>query len=284
MKTIIDAVKELKGELNGAAGVCYPEDSYLFYALDGSHYIFDECKDTDGVYQYVCTRKEFLATVAECETNFGECDINTVSAYLIALCDGDTTELEPTKDLDKELDVDIDWSKTKYNFALVNSSADMVEFSEFKPVLTDDTECYTIKESVVLYYAGPWVITERHASKPTPIFTQEMADDDSFLPPVDMIVKHKGVKKIVIGELDCNNNLALKSLENELYSLGHIEDIEPLTPTITLDDGKAYQFEYKGTVEVHGIHCESEGTFITRTDVMKASKCTNIQPLTVEKK
>jgi hypothetical protein len=76
MKTVIDAVKELKGELNGAAGVCYPEDSYLFYALDGSHYIFDECKDTDGVYQYVCTRKEFLATVAECETNFGRCDIS----------------------------------------------------------------------------------------------------------------------------------------------------------------------------------------------------------------
>ena len=76
MKTVIDAVKELKGELNGAAGVCYPEDSYLFYALDGSHYIFDECKDTDGVYQYVCTRKEFLATVAECETNFGKCNIS----------------------------------------------------------------------------------------------------------------------------------------------------------------------------------------------------------------
>jgi hypothetical protein len=178
MKTVIDAVKELKGELNGAAGVCYPEDSYLFYALDGSHYIFDECKDTDGVYQYVCTRKEFLATVAECETNFGECDINTVSAYLIALCDGDTTELEPTKDLDKELDVDIDWGTTEYNFALVNSLNNIVEFLEFKPRLTDDNECYTTNVTEKLYYVGPWAVAERtQPILPTLTYTQAMYDN-----------------------------------------------------------------------------------------------------------
>ena len=68
--------------------------------------------------------------------------------------------------------------------------------------------------------------------QPTLTYTQAMADNTDFLPPVNMIVKHRGVKKIVIGELDYNNNLALKSIDNELYSVGHIYDIEPLTPPI----------------------------------------------------
>jgi hypothetical protein len=120
------------------------------------------------------------------------------------------------------------------------------------------------------------------ADEPTLTYTQAMADNADFLPPVNMIVKHKGVKKIVIGELDYNNNLALKSIDNELYSLGHIYDIKPLTPPIELIDGKAYQFEcgrntrlgfFNGKGFIGGVHSYWE-----------LSACTNIQPLTVEVK
>tara|TARA_R110002124_G_scaffold109514_1_gene262323 strand:+ start:82 stop:669 length:588 start_codon:yes stop_codon:yes gene_type:complete len=118
-------------------------------------------------------------------------------------------------------------------------------------------------------------------------YTQAMADNVDFLPPVNMIVKHKGVKKIVTGELDYNNNLALKSIDNELYSVGHIYDIEPLTPPIKLIDGKAYQFELDGIVCV-GFYVLARNSFMDRTvagnKICGKVEPNNIQPLTVEVK
>jgi predicted Fe-Mo cluster-binding NifX family protein len=126
------------------------------------------------------------------------------------------------------------------------------------------------------------------SSQPTQIYTQAMADNGGFLPPVNMLVKHEGVKKIVIGELDHNNNLALKSIDNELYSLGHIYDIEPLTPPITLENGKVYQFDYKSNkhnyndcVMTYNGASKQFRTYKWSLDVLY---CTNIQPLTVEVK
>jgi hypothetical protein len=121
--------------------------------------------------------------------------------------------------------------------------------------------------------------------EPALTYTQAMHDNGEFLPPVNMIVKHKGVKKIVIGELDFNNKLALKSVDNEFYSLGHIEDIEPLTPPIELIDGECYQGIHKGNGKLY------KGVYVKSTDEIWHGKCsnpvrfyTNIQPLTVEVK
>ena len=128
--------------------------------------------------------------------------------------------------------------------------------------------------------------TSNNDQQPAQVFTQAMADNADFLPPVNMIVKHKGVKKIVIGELDYNNNLALKSIDNELYSLGHIYDIKPLTPPIELIDGKAYQFDVRDKCGiVNGIYNDYDKKLHVGQDhYFDLISATNIQPLTVEVK
>jgi hypothetical protein len=89
----------------------------------------------------------------------------------------------------------------------------------------------------------------------------------------------------VIGELDHDNNLALKSIDNELYSLGHIYEIEPLTPPITLIDGKAYQFDFEGQV-CQGIFSSAYNMrlFNNGDNNWREVWVTNIQLLTVEVK
>ena len=52
-------------------------------------------------------------------------------------------------------------------------------------------------------------------------------------------------------------------------------------PPIQLEDGKAYQFDLHLGRWV-GLYCESENTFITRTEVIRVDRCTNIKLLTVE--
>ena len=105
MKTVIDAVNELKGEC----------DYYENYFYCGSRIN----KLNSGVIQStlkpiyntswdaVCTRQKFLATVAECETNFGKCE-QSYSDYTIAFVSMDNLNKSFS---DKELDMDIDWSK-----------------------------------------------------------------------------------------------------------------------------------------------------------------------------
>jgi hypothetical protein len=115
--------------------------------------------------------------------------------------------------------------------------------------------------------------------KPDLIFTQEMCDNGE-LPSVGMLIENHGFKKIVIGELDTNNKLALKRIDNGLYSIAHIDDVKPLTPPIELIDGKAYQFENYQR-KVMGIYCEEETVFHTHHGFHQASGCTNIQLLTV---
>jgi hypothetical protein len=303
MKTVIDAVNEFKGEyFDGECGREDYQNEVIMAKRDFAGYRFGDLGIGSGntkqneYWLLICTRAQFIATVAECETSFGKVTHGEYYDYVNA------SKLLLTKDLDKEIDMGIDWSKTKYNFALVNSSADMVEFSEFKPVLTDDTECYMIKESVVLYYAGPWVIAERHASKPTPIFTQEMADN-GVLPGVGvecMVRRTKdhdyvtckryctieGIHFVKILDADFIGDVAksigLPTRDFAFICLDGSADFKPLTPTITLIDGECYQFDYhKGTFR--GYFKLSHGRLYHSTGYYHESVCTNIQPLTVEK-
>ena len=179
--------------------------------------------------------------------------------------------------------MDIDWSKTGCKFALVNNNRVIVEFFERKPSTSNCEECWVVSTSETLYLKNAWALIER--PQPKSLFTQAMADNGDFLPPVGMLVKHNGFKKIVIGEIDWNNNLALKSIDNELYSLGHIYEIEPLTPPMTLIDGKAYQFDVKNGIPVSiGLYSKNLHRFILEGSQYDIVKCTNIQPLTVEVK
>jgi hypothetical protein len=83
MKTVIDkimnAVSKLKGDLDNVATPRHT-DKYL-YLCNESYF---ECLSfsDDISWELICTTDEFLATVAECETNFGECE-QSYSNYTI---------------------------------------------------------------------------------------------------------------------------------------------------------------------------------------------------------
>tara|TARA_R110001632_G_scaffold231915_1_gene371439 strand:- start:94 stop:717 length:624 start_codon:yes stop_codon:yes gene_type:complete len=69
MKTVIDAVNEFKGEF------LFSIDYLLYDRLSGKYCAVNYLitPDGNGYQQLVCTKAQFLATVAECETNFGKC-------------------------------------------------------------------------------------------------------------------------------------------------------------------------------------------------------------------
>jgi hypothetical protein len=80
MKTVMDAVNEFRGEWRID---CQGDDEQLaLYQTEYSPEFPDSKKGElhkgftgflDDIYLQVCTRSEFLATVAECKTNFGRC-------------------------------------------------------------------------------------------------------------------------------------------------------------------------------------------------------------------
>tara|TARA_R110000782_G_scaffold263381_2_gene356001 strand:- start:2173 stop:3015 length:843 start_codon:yes stop_codon:yes gene_type:complete len=111
MKPVIDkimnAVSKLKGDLGNVATPLYT-DKYLYWCNES----FFECLSfsDDISWELICSCEEFLATVAECETNFGKCN-QSYSGYKSNFKGVHTDRLiviQPTKDLDKELDMDID--------------------------------------------------------------------------------------------------------------------------------------------------------------------------------
>tara|TARA_R110001632_G_scaffold70626_1_gene164463 strand:- start:1970 stop:2683 length:714 start_codon:yes stop_codon:yes gene_type:complete len=74
MKTVIDkvmnAVSKLKGDL-GNVSTPTSTDKYLYWCNES----YFECLSfsDDISWELICSCEEFLATVAECETNFGKC-------------------------------------------------------------------------------------------------------------------------------------------------------------------------------------------------------------------
>ena len=62
------------------------------------------------------------------------------------------------------------------------------------------------------------------------------------------------------------------------------ESFKPLTPPITLIDGKAYQFDVNGHKGVNGIYRKYNNSFYNYLGDSEALDCINIQPLTVEVK
>tara|TARA_R110000823_G_scaffold295316_2_gene414406 strand:+ start:5966 stop:6742 length:777 start_codon:yes stop_codon:yes gene_type:complete len=166
MKTVIDAVNELNGDLENTHE--YDYEKYLSFCHWTGVWVTTDTNELSETHWEVCTSEEFLAIVVECETNFGKC---TAEDYFVWIALKDN---KPTK----ELDMDIDWSTTEYNFALVNSLNNIVEFLEFKPRLTDDNECYTTNVTEKLYYVGPWAVAERSQPiLPTLTYTQAMYDN-----------------------------------------------------------------------------------------------------------
>tara|TARA_R110000772_G_scaffold220247_1_gene330770 strand:+ start:7 stop:840 length:834 start_codon:yes stop_codon:yes gene_type:complete len=188
MKTVIDAVNELKGDLKNTHE--YGCEQYLSFCHWTGVWVTTDTNELTETHWEVCTNKEFLATVAECETNFGKCNINTVSAYLIALCNGDTTELEPTKDLDKELDVDI-WKNAPEGATHLSMGSE--NFPAYYYKLASDGLMLSNEYTngwVHSCNANSWLNNnDSLITRPqtTTIFTQEMANN-GVLPSVGMSV------------------------------------------------------------------------------------------------
>ena len=81
MKTVMDAVNEFMGEWR----IVYQDNDEqlaLYLTSHNPRYPNDKKGEiykgftgfSEDKYLQVCTRKEFLAAVAECENNFGQCD------------------------------------------------------------------------------------------------------------------------------------------------------------------------------------------------------------------
>ena len=262
MKKVIDAVNELKGEwVDGRSYVYHSSNTNSMYR---GKFDYTYQMHSGRGWDLVCTAEEFIATVAECETNFGECDPINVSHYKLA----------DKVLLDKELDVMEGINK-----------GDLIRIKG-KIYKLRDHFATTSSRHQELIDSG---FLEQEP-QPTPIFTQEMADND-VLPSVGMecIAAYcKSEVKVTIAHINSKKQFACID-DNGDYLIhypkeGIGESFKPLTPPITLIDGKAYQFEARGNV-FHGIYEKRIGSFNVMTgQFFNTISCTNIQPLTVEVK
>jgi len=212
MKTLIDAVNEFECDMG-----CY---NYIFGGTNknklnrGVSQLTLSTINNDSWWE-LCGRHEFLATVAECETNFGKCK----------------------------------QSYSDYKFD---------------------------------YHLSP---------EPTPAYTQAMADN-GVLPSVgiECLIDGTGVVYIVVLPADNEGDLILtpKNEGGNYWQRSNVKYIKPLTPPITLIDGKAYQFELCfGDYRV-GYYCSVRNSFfdglLKSHKICGKAEATNIQPLTVEVK
>ena len=123
------------------------------------------------------------------------------------------------------------------------------------------------------------------------IFTQEMCDK-GILPSVGMEclvfndeLMNPTYEKGVIDFVGCYMIVySSKSFTERACSL-ELAKFKPLTPTITLIDGKAYQFDVKNGIPVSiGLYSKNLHRFILESSQYDIVKCTNIKPLTVGNK
>ena len=317
MKTVIDAVNELKGDYNCKAELAPCDQIIVAMSNFGRYSVGDIDVGSDQKYnakshwRAICTLAEFNSVVAECETNFGKCNpIHYKLADKVLL----TKNLDKELDMEKLIDTNLDWSKD--DEYIVCTKANSI------------TKCWTIgdKYKIKQSLKGDFVVDDLGRNrykgdlaganftlqdKPTPIFTQEMVDNGVF-PGV-------GHSFIVGNEVESDSRtIDFKGLEVEVIGLSKLDDdtvitfshptmgigcgvyfkswVKPLTPPVPLIDGKAYQFDYDGGI-IAGVF--SKGYVETYADIAKnnrndlfvcvaenllVNKVTNIQPLTVEVK
>ena len=245
MKTVINAVNELKGELSGElSSYALLSYKYLKFSIVTYKWVGSNSSIASHAYEDVCTRDEFLATVAECETDFGKCNPINVSHYKLA------DKVLLTKDLDKELDMEklidtnLDWSKD--DEYIVCTKANSI------------TKCWTIgdKYKIKQSLKGDFVVDDLGRNrykgdlaganftlqdKPTPIFTQEMVDNGVF-PGVGMMVELIIFENLTsLGHIEFKNEVGFlfRYKENNLcdfMEFGSDVAFKPLTPPITPEE------------------------------------------------
>ena len=133
--------------------------------------------------------------------------------------------------------------------------------------------------------------TTREAAKP--IYTQAMWDAGE-LPSVGMellffkdskLTKKKWTMGTFAGKAYSAGGCAVFLFVDHETKSTHVVELDiqfkPLTPPVTLIDGKAYQFDYDGA-NFDGIYRSFDNSFYGYDGDTVAEDCTNIKPLTVE--
>ena len=235
MKTVIDAVNELKGDLENTH--CYDISQSFFLYYDANDYDADRrwisflrhCDVLNTSYVYIGDTEEFLATVAECETNFGKCILYTEYKAEYARKEKVVIMLDELhKLIDEpvnELDVDIDWSKAPIVPKSVNHGCSYT-FTD-NPANELEAEGYSNKRLIEIQTA---------MSKPA-TYTQAMADN-GVLPVINNEIMYQyGITNYAKG--------TIKGIDGNQYWIkadcgGYVEcnisKLKPLTPPITLEE------------------------------------------------
>jgi len=125
----------------------------------------------------------------------------------------------------------------------------------------------------------------KHKSK---VYTQEMADN-GVLPSVGMMcnfaivgglwqdVHVDHISDVFIVVTDSKGDQDSFLIEDSRFN-------PESTPTITLIDGKAYQFDYGNTKEIVGLYSKQSKQLQAIAGHYESKHCVNIKPLTVEGK
>ena len=279
---IMDAVSKLEGEWR-IVNQDNDEQLALYQTSYNPEFPNDKKGDihrgftgfNEDKYLQICTREEFLATVAECENDFGMCGRGEWVNYVNA-----SKELL-TKDLGEELAMDIDWSKAPEG--ATHCWKRTGSFYKFSKHDTDFVwhNCEWQQCADIGCFKGE--LTEK--PQPAPTFTQEMADN-GVLPSVGMecqtstgilTIKYVG-QKVVVSE-DSEGMEFMTSIKSALHSF------KPLTQPIPLINGAAYQFYVEETANIfHAIWSKERQQMCTEHSYFDKRFCEGIQPLTVEVK
>lgn len=258
METVINAVNKLKGEWpTGYVMTVGPTYREVHYG-------------------------EFIKCLNSMATNYGTSE--TYADYKInyALINDDM----------KPVASKVDWPETEYSFALSNKGAGLIEFFYSKPT-SNCEKFWMVSISDELYLKSAWELIEKPKPEVKPVavptFNQAMSDAGE-LPLVGMeclvlnqamhmaefekcTILFRGDFKVIYSSESCHERV------------GDIGDVlfKPLTPPITLEDGKAYQFTCESGDVVVGIYSTVHISFDNYGSRFRESKVTNIKLLGVTK-
>jgi hypothetical protein len=186
-----------------------------------------------------------------------------------------------------ELDVDIDWSKAPDDCVGAVESNDPYATYPFGMFVKKhggfngyqychEQEAYPCMEAFT-FISRP---------QPTPIYTQEMADN-GVLPSVGVMVDLIIFENLTsLGHIEFKNEVGFlfRYKENNLCDFIEFSSdvaFKPLTPPITLIDGDCYSYNYFGPKK--GFYNKAINRLVSLQGSSDPLGVTNIQPLTVEK-
>ena len=286
MKTIWNAVNELKGNLEDCEHYAVSSDAICSYIYVGTYentrnkgalQVTDEVIN-NGRWALVSSFMEFNALVTEMSLGL---DVNPINeGYYHKYLDADKQELEPVPVIDWDNAPEGAthyWGRSNSFYKFSNFGDDFV-FCVDQWDSCSDIECF--RDDALI---------QRPAKKEPNIYTQEMSDNGE-LPPIgsmfiDIELDNEEQVEAMAHDLEFGRVIYKRgsTLQDSEYFGAQAHECKPIPPKLELIDGKAYQFDISATYdkEVSGIYSELKSTFSMPYANIHISKCTNIKLLTV---